>query len=157
MIPLALTSTTGWIRRLGGKRWQLLHRLIYISAIAGVVHYYWLIKSAIQRPIFYGCLVALLLSDSRAGTGREAKDRAPRRELRYPRYDNGLPTKRLLSIIVPVYNEEEFLAASILRAMDAPLPDGLESEIVAVDDGSTDCLRGDPGRARRSSIPAASA
>jgi len=49
-----------------------------------------------------------------------------------------LPPKRLLSIIVPVYNEEEFLAASILRAMDAPLPDGLESEIVAVNDGSTD-------------------
>jgi methionine sulfoxide reductase heme-binding subunit len=61
MIPLALTSTTGWIRRLGGKRWQLLHRLVYISAIAGVVHYYWLIKSAVQRPIFYGCLVLLAL------------------------------------------------------------------------------------------------
>ena len=49
-----------------------------------------------------------------------------------------MPPKRLLSIIVPVYNEEEFLSAAILRAMDAPLPDGLESEIVAIDDGSTD-------------------
>jgi glycosyltransferase involved in cell wall biosynthesis len=52
-----------------------------------------------------------------------------------------LPPKRLLSIIVPVYNEEEFLAASIQRALHAPLPDGLESEIVAVDDGSTDSSR----------------
>jgi len=52
-----------------------------------------------------------------------------------------LTPKRLLSILVPVYNEEEFLAASILRALQAPLPDGLESEIVAVDDGSTDSSR----------------
>jgi glycosyltransferase involved in cell wall biosynthesis/protein-L-isoaspartate O-methyltransferase len=49
-----------------------------------------------------------------------------------------LANKRLLSILVPAYNEEEYLAASILRALDAPLPDGLASEIVAVDDGSTD-------------------
>ena len=46
MIPLAITSTAGWIRRLGGRRWQLLHRAIYFSAIAGVIHYYWLVKSA---------------------------------------------------------------------------------------------------------------
>src|SRR3984893_16879351 len=43
MIPLAVTSTAGWIRRLGGRRWQRLHKLIYISGIAGVVHYYWLV------------------------------------------------------------------------------------------------------------------
>ena len=49
-----------------------------------------------------------------------------------------MATTRLLSILVPAYNEEEYLAASILRALEAPLPDGLESEIVAVDDGSTD-------------------
>jgi glycosyltransferase involved in cell wall biosynthesis/ubiquinone/menaquinone biosynthesis C-methylase UbiE len=49
-----------------------------------------------------------------------------------------LATKRLLSILVPAYNEEEYLAASILRALAAPLPEGLESEVVAVDDGSTD-------------------
>ena len=60
MIPLAITSTKGWIRRLG-KRWQLLHRLVYISAVAGAVHYYWLVKSAVQRPIFYGVLVAIAL------------------------------------------------------------------------------------------------
>jgi glycosyltransferase involved in cell wall biosynthesis len=49
-----------------------------------------------------------------------------------------LPPKRLLSILVPVYNEEEFVAAAIQRALDAPLPDGLESEVIAVDDGSRD-------------------
>jgi len=61
MAPLALTSTKGWIRRLGGKRWQWLHRLIYISAIAAVVHYYWLVKSDIRLPLLYGSLVGLLL------------------------------------------------------------------------------------------------
>ncbi len=44
MVPLALTSTSGMIRRLGGKRWNQLHRLIYLSAIGGVIHYYWLVK-----------------------------------------------------------------------------------------------------------------
>ena len=61
MVPLALTSTAGWIRRLGGKRWQLLHRLVYFSAIAGVVHYYWLVKSDIRLPVMYGSLVGMLL------------------------------------------------------------------------------------------------
>ena len=49
-----------------------------------------------------------------------------------------MATTRLLSILVAAYNEEEYLAASILRALEAPLPEGLESEVVAVDDGSTD-------------------
>jgi methionine sulfoxide reductase heme-binding subunit len=62
LVPLAITSTTGWIRRLGGRRWQLLHRLIYASAIAGVVHYYWLVKSDVRKPVFYGSMVAVLLA-----------------------------------------------------------------------------------------------
>ncbi|MDZ4800503.1 MAG: protein-methionine-sulfoxide reductase heme-binding subunit MsrQ [Bryobacteraceae bacterium] len=62
MVPLAITSTAGWIRRLGGKRWQLLHRLVYLSAIAGVIHYYWLVKSDVRLPVFYGVLTAILLS-----------------------------------------------------------------------------------------------
>jgi sulfoxide reductase heme-binding subunit YedZ len=61
LIPLALTSTAGWIRRLGGRRWQMLHRLIYISAICGVIHYYWLVKSAVLRPLTYAAIVAALL------------------------------------------------------------------------------------------------
>jgi methionine sulfoxide reductase heme-binding subunit len=61
LVPLALTSTAGWIRRLGGKRWRMLHRLIYVSALAGVVHYYWLVKSDVRKPLMYGTLVGLLL------------------------------------------------------------------------------------------------
>jgi sulfoxide reductase heme-binding subunit YedZ len=62
LIPLAVTSTAGWIRRLGGKRWQMLHRLIYVSACAGVVHYYWLVKSDIRLPLLYGAIVTVLLA-----------------------------------------------------------------------------------------------
>jgi len=62
MLPLAVTSTQGWIRRLGGKRWQQLHRLVYISAAAAVVHYWWLVKSDIRQPALYGGLVVLLLA-----------------------------------------------------------------------------------------------
>jgi sulfoxide reductase heme-binding subunit YedZ len=61
LIPLALTSTKGWIRRLGGKRWQALHRLIYVSALCGVVHYYWLVKSDHRLPLLYGAILAALL------------------------------------------------------------------------------------------------
>ena len=61
LIPLAITSTAAWIRRLGGRRWQMLHRAIYISAICGVIHYYWLVKSAVLRPLTYGAIVAVLL------------------------------------------------------------------------------------------------
>jgi sulfoxide reductase heme-binding subunit YedZ len=62
MIPLAVTSTAGWIRRLGGKRWQMLHRLVYASGVLAVVHYYWLVKSDVRLPLLYGALVALLLA-----------------------------------------------------------------------------------------------
>jgi sulfoxide reductase heme-binding subunit YedZ len=61
LIPLAVTSTAGWIRRLGGKRWQMLHRLIYIAAVAGVIHYYWKVKSDVRLPLFYAALVGILL------------------------------------------------------------------------------------------------
>jgi len=61
LIPLAVTSTAGWIRRIGGKRWQMLHRLIYFAAVCGVIHYYWLVKSDVRKPLFYGTLVAILL------------------------------------------------------------------------------------------------
>ena len=61
LIPLALTSTKGWIRRLGGKRWQALHRLIYITALCGVIHYYWLVKSDHRLPLLYGAILSILL------------------------------------------------------------------------------------------------
>ena len=61
MVPLALTSTTGWIRRLGGKRWNLLHKLVYISAALGVVHYWWKVKLDVTNPMYYAAIVAALL------------------------------------------------------------------------------------------------
>jgi sulfoxide reductase heme-binding subunit YedZ len=61
LLPLALTSTKGWIRRLGGKRWQALHRLIYVIALCGVIHYYWLVKSDHRLPLLYGAILAVLL------------------------------------------------------------------------------------------------
>jgi len=60
MIPLAVTSTTGMIRRLG-KRWQQLHYLVYGIAILGVLHFYWLVKADIRRPVQYGAVLTVLL------------------------------------------------------------------------------------------------
>jgi sulfoxide reductase heme-binding subunit YedZ len=60
MLPLAITSTRKWIARLGGSRWQWVHRLIYLSAIAGVIHYYFFVKSDIQDPLAYGLLLTIL-------------------------------------------------------------------------------------------------
>ncbi len=81
MLPLAVTSTRGWIRRMGGKRWQLLHRLVYFSAIAGVVHYYWLVKSDVRLPLLYAGLVALALF-YRVGAWIAARSVVPRRNKR---------------------------------------------------------------------------
>lgn len=61
LIPLAVTSTAGWIRRLGGKRWQALHRLAYVAAAAAVTHYYWLVKSDIRLPAMYAAILTLLM------------------------------------------------------------------------------------------------
>ncbi len=61
MIPLALTSTKGWIRRMGGKRWQALHRLIYFSAAAGVIHYIWLVKADLRKPLQYASVMGVLM------------------------------------------------------------------------------------------------
>ena len=61
MIPLALTSTQAMVRRLGGRRWQALHRLVYVSACAGVVHYLWLVKADLRPPLVYAGVLALLL------------------------------------------------------------------------------------------------
>lgn len=64
MIPLAVTSTQGWIRRMGGKNWNLLHRLIYVTALAAVLHYYWKvsIKQPPVNPRNYAILVGVLLT-----------------------------------------------------------------------------------------------
>ena len=60
MVPLAITSTKGWIRRLG-RRWQVLHRLIYVSGVAAAVHFVWKVKVAIGEPVYYAVVVAALL------------------------------------------------------------------------------------------------
>lgn len=70
LVPLAITSTTGWVRRLGGRRWQRLHRLVYVAAIAGVVHYLWLVKKDVQAPLTYGAVLLVLLG-SRVWFARE--------------------------------------------------------------------------------------
>ena len=61
MVPLAITSTAGWVRRLTFKRWKRLHRLIYVTAVAGVIHYYWLVKSDVRLPLMYAAIVTVLL------------------------------------------------------------------------------------------------
>ena len=61
LIPLAATSTSAMQRRLGGRRWQLLHRLVYLIATGGVVHYLWLVKKDITQPLLYGLVLCVLL------------------------------------------------------------------------------------------------
>jgi sulfoxide reductase heme-binding subunit YedZ len=61
MVPLAATSTAGMIRRLGGRRWRALHRLMYVSCVAAVVHYWWLVKIDVRRPLAYGAVITVLL------------------------------------------------------------------------------------------------
>jgi len=61
LVPLAMTSTAGSIRRLGGRRWQSLHRLIYVSASAGVIHFWWKVKADTREPAIYAAILAVLL------------------------------------------------------------------------------------------------
>ena len=60
LVPLALTSTKGWIRRLG-RRWQTLHRLIYVSALCAVIHFIWKVKVVIGEPVLYAGILTVLL------------------------------------------------------------------------------------------------
>ena len=61
LLPLAITSTTGWVRRLGGRRWARLHRLVYLAAIGGTVHYLWAVKKDTLFPLTYLAIFLLLL------------------------------------------------------------------------------------------------
>lgn len=61
MLPLAVTSTKGWIRRLG-KRWQLLHRLVYLCGVAACLHFIWKVKVAIGEPVYYAAVLVVLLA-----------------------------------------------------------------------------------------------
>jgi DMSO/TMAO reductase YedYZ heme-binding membrane subunit len=60
LIPLAVPSTNGWVRRLGGKRWQGLHRLIYAAAVCGALHYLWLVKKDVRASFYYGAVLLVI-------------------------------------------------------------------------------------------------
>jgi sulfoxide reductase heme-binding subunit YedZ len=61
LLPLAITSTNGWVRRLGGKRWARLHRLVYLAAVTGTIHYLWAVKKDTFFPLVYLSVFAVLL------------------------------------------------------------------------------------------------
>src|SRR3954447_386244 len=61
LIPLAMTSTNAMVRRLGSKRWQALHRLVYVIAILGVIHFWWLVKKDVTEPLIFAGILAVLL------------------------------------------------------------------------------------------------
>lgn len=61
MVPLAITSTNNMVKRLGGKRWNRLHKAVYVSGIAGVLHFYLLVKADVRKPIGFAIVVAILL------------------------------------------------------------------------------------------------
>jgi len=72
LIPLAITSTVNWMRRLG-RRWKLLHRLVYVTGTLAVVHYVWLVKSDIRQPLAFGAAIGLLLLARLPVIGRAAR------------------------------------------------------------------------------------
>lgn len=79
LIPLAITSTNGWVRRLGGKRWVALHRLVYVAAITGTVHYLWAVKKDTFFPLVYLAVFALLLGYRVIDARRKSFRGPPRR------------------------------------------------------------------------------
>ena len=81
LVPLAMTSTTWAVRKLGGKNWQRLHRLIYLSAVAGVIHFWWKVKADVREPAIYAAILGGLLLLRLGITARE-KYRKPSRPLK---------------------------------------------------------------------------
>jgi len=77
LIPLAATSTKGWIRRLGGKRWARLHQLIYVTAALAILHFLWLVKLDTREPVLYALVLIGLLG---ARLGREKRNKREKRE-----------------------------------------------------------------------------
>jgi len=81
LVPLAVTSTARAIRWLGGRRWRRLHRLIYISAIAAVIHFWWKVKADVRRPEIFAAVLALLLGFRILIWAREKFQTTPKRNL----------------------------------------------------------------------------
>ena len=76
LIPLALTSTNAAVRALGARNWQRLHRLVYVIAMCGVVHYWWLVKKDITQPVVYAAVLAALLAFRLAVAIRDIRGRS---------------------------------------------------------------------------------
>lgn len=95
LLPLAVTSTGGWIRRLGGRRWQRLHRLIYPAAIGGVLHFLWLVKKDLSDPVYFAAALALIFI-TRAWLARR-----PSRVGRVPREDPARLASRASTFATP--------------------------------------------------------
>ncbi len=86
LVPLAITSTKGWVKRLGGRRWNRLHQLVYVTAAGGVLHYLWLVKADTRRPIVFGLVLVALLATRlwrprKGGRKTETAVRDPRASL----------------------------------------------------------------------------
>ena len=88
LVPLAITSTNGWVRRLGGRRWQRLHMLIYPAAVGGVLHYFWLVKKDVRTPLWFAGVLALVFA-ARLWAAR-VRGRQPAREPRRRRESSPL-------------------------------------------------------------------
>jgi sulfoxide reductase heme-binding subunit YedZ len=84
LLPLAITSTNGWVRRLGGKRWARLHKLAYVAAITGTIHYLWAVKKDTFFPVVYLVLFAALLGYRVVESVRSRKARAKRQDVSRP-------------------------------------------------------------------------
>jgi sulfoxide reductase heme-binding subunit YedZ len=82
LIPLAATSTNAMVRRLGGKRWQLLHRLVYLIAICGAIHFWWLVKRDITEPLIFAALLTALLGARLVFLARRRRPAAARAPVR---------------------------------------------------------------------------
>ena len=77
MIPLALTSTNAMVRLLGARRWLTLHRLVYVIAPLGVLHFWWMVKADITEPAIYAAVLALLLGWRVAARSKRTRRAAP--------------------------------------------------------------------------------
>ena len=84
LIPLAVTSTRGWVRRLGGKRWARLHQMLYVAAALAVLHFLWLVKLDTREPVIYGLVLVALL-----GTRLRKREKTAKREKRAKREKEG--------------------------------------------------------------------
>jgi sulfoxide reductase heme-binding subunit YedZ len=73
LLPLAVTSTDGWVRRLGHRRWKLLHRLVYVAAALAVVHFLWRVKADVRRPLAFAAVFGVLLLARVPGWVRSAR------------------------------------------------------------------------------------